>query len=121
MTTRELRKILMAVEKQEMTVKELRNILFEVENQDAELTDCDMIRLTKEEVQEQEDAMQALQVFVDGYGLGISKEKLVIKAYYSLSAKHDCYTINGRYISIDGKEFQLIKSRKQDRWIVKEF
>ena len=66
--------------------------------------------------------MKELQNFVNGYGLGISKEKLIEKAYFQLTADgHDCYTINDRYISIDGKDYQLIKSRKEDRWVVKEF
>lgn len=33
---------------------------------------------------------------------------------------HDCYVINDRYIGIDGKEYYLSKSRKHNRWIVKE-
>lgn len=66
--------------------------------------------------------MKELQNFVDGYGFGISKEKLVEKAYWQMRAEgHDCYIINDRYIGIDGKEYQLIKSRKQNRWIVKEY
>ena len=66
--------------------------------------------------------MRELQDFVNGYGLGISKEKLIVKAYRQLSADgHDCYILNDRYIGIDGKEYQLIKSRKEDRWIAKEF
>lgn len=66
--------------------------------------------------------MLALQNFVNNFGFGISKENLITKAYRQLSADgHDCYIINGKYISVDGEEFQLIKSRKEDRWIVKEF
>ena len=66
--------------------------------------------------------MQALQNFVDGYGIRISKEKLIEKAYRQLTADgHDCYIINEKYIGIDGKEYQIIKSGKQNRWIVKEF
>lgn len=66
--------------------------------------------------------MQALQNFVDGYGLGISKNELVERAYRKFDAEgHQCYIINEKYIGIDGKEYQIIKSRKQNRWIVKEF
>ena len=66
--------------------------------------------------------MKALQDFVNGYGFGISKEKLIVKAYRQLSADgHDCYILNDRYIGVDGEEFQLIKSRKHDAWIVKPF
>lgn len=66
--------------------------------------------------------MKALQNFVDNFGLGISKENLITKAYRQLSANgHDCYIINGKYINVDGEDLQLIKSRKEDRWIVKGF
>lgn len=66
--------------------------------------------------------MEELQNFVNQYGFGISKEKLMTAAYYFLSATHtDLYTINERYIHIDGHDYQVIKSRKENRWIVKEF
>lgn len=66
--------------------------------------------------------MTELQNFVNGYGLGISKEQLITKAYRHMSvAGRDCFIINDRYLSIDGSEYQLIKSRKEDRWIVKEY
>ena len=66
--------------------------------------------------------MNALQNFVDKYGLWISKEELIEKAYRQLSVDgHKCYIINDKYINVDGQDFQLIKSRKKDRWIVKEF
>lgn len=65
--------------------------------------------------------MKALQDFVDGYGFEISKEKLIERAYFQMKADgHDCYVINDRYIGIDGKEYYLSKSRKHNRWIVKE-
>lgn len=65
--------------------------------------------------------MQELQRFVDRFGFGISKEKLADKAYwYMVSEGHDCYIVNERYIGVDGKEYQFSKSRKQNRWIVKE-
>lgn len=66
--------------------------------------------------------MTALQNFVNNFGLGISKEKLVEKAYRQLSVDgHDCCILNGKYLIIDGKEYQLIKSKKENRWIAKEF
>ena len=62
-----------------------------------------------------------LQGFVDQYGLGISKVRLIDKAYRFMEGNgHDCYILNDLYIGIDGAEYQLIKSRKEDRWIVKE-
>ena len=66
--------------------------------------------------------MTALQNYIDGYGFGISKKKLIEKAYRQLTADgHHCYIINDLYIGIDGEEFQIIKSRKHGRWIVKPF
>lgn len=65
--------------------------------------------------------MRALQNFINGYGLGISKEKLIEKAYRQLESEgNDCCILNGRYIIINGEELQIIKSRKEDRWIAKE-
>ena len=62
-----------------------------------------------------------LQGFVDIFGLGITKEKLASKAYFYMENNgHECFTINGKYICIDGEEFQFIKSRATDKWIVKE-
>jgi hypothetical protein len=62
-----------------------------------------------------------LQGFVDGFGLGISKEKLADKAYWYMTGNgHECHTINGIYLSVDGEEFQFIKSCKETRWIIKE-
>lgn len=61
-----------------------------------------------------------IQGFVDYYGLGISKEKLAEKTYRYMDGNgHDCYVLNGKYIGVDGEEFQFIKSRKEGRWIVK--
>ena len=66
--------------------------------------------------------MTALQNYIDGYGFGISKKNLIEKAYRQLTADgHDCYIINDLYIGIDGKEYQIIKSIKQNSWIAKEF
>lgn len=66
--------------------------------------------------------MNELQSFVNQYGLGISKRDLITKAYRQFKAEgHDCYIINDKYIGIDEKEYQLVKSNKGHRWIVKEF
>ena len=66
--------------------------------------------------------MTALQNFVDGIGLGISKEKLVHYAYrFMVADGHDCCVLNEKYIIVDGKDYQFIKSKKQGRWIVKGF
>lgn len=66
--------------------------------------------------------MQELQNFVNGYGLGISVEKLADKAYFQMEANgHDVCIINDRYLEMDGRRYQFTKSRKQGGWIVKEF
>lgn len=65
--------------------------------------------------------MERLQEIVNGFGFGISKEKLIAKAYRVLQAEgHDVYVLNDLYIGIDGYEYQVIKSARQGRWIVKE-
>ena len=66
--------------------------------------------------------MEELQRFVDGFGLGISVEKLASKAYNEMSKMgHEVWIVNDRYLAVDGHEYQFIQSRKNNRWIVKEF
>ena len=66
--------------------------------------------------------MKALQNFVDQFGLGISKEKLVNKAYYAMEALgYNVCILNEKYLVINGINYQFIKSRKEARWIVKAF
>lgn len=55
MTTRELRQMLFTVDNQEITVKELRAILFNVDEQDEELTENDLMRLTRKEEEMKND------------------------------------------------------------------
>lgn len=65
--------------------------------------------------------MERLQQIINGYGFGISKKNLIEKAYRQLEAEgHQVYILNDLYIGIDGTEYQIIKSRKQDRWIAKQ-
>lgn len=65
--------------------------------------------------------MTELQNFVNGYGLGISVEKLADKAYRHMELKgHEVCLINDRYLEVDGTEYLFSKSRKNGRWIVKE-
>lgn len=66
--------------------------------------------------------MKELQEFVNHYGLGIKVEDLVVKAYRFLSRDHeDLYTINDRYLHVDGVDYHFTKSRKENRWVVKAF
>lgn len=67
------------------------------------------------------EEMKALQEFVSKYGFGISKEDLVSEAYYALRASgYGTYVINDKYLGINDREFQIIKSKKDGRWVVKE-
>ena len=64
--------------------------------------------------------MKEFQSFVDDFGIGISKRELMKKAYTWLTSRgHDCYILNEIYLGVDGEEYQVIKSRKMGRWIVK--
>ena len=47
MTVRELRNMLFNVDNQELTIKELRAILFEIDKQDEEITESQMLKLTR--------------------------------------------------------------------------
>lgn len=63
-----------------------------------------------------------IQDYVNLYGLGISKKELVNKTYRYLDRnEHECVVLNDIYLMVDGEVFQLLKSRKQNKWIVKEF
>lgn len=65
--------------------------------------------------------MERLQQIINGFGFGITKEKLIEKAYRVLEAEgHKVYILNDKYIGIDGYEYQVIKSIKEDRWVAKE-
>lgn len=65
--------------------------------------------------------MTDLQNFVNGFGLGISKEELASKAYNAMEALgHKAVILNSKYLIVDEIEYQFTKSRKQGAWIVKE-
>ena len=65
--------------------------------------------------------MKRMQEIVNGFGFGITKEKLIEKVYRVLEAEgHDVYVLNGKYIGIDGYEYQVVKNTKEGRWVVKE-
>lgn len=65
--------------------------------------------------------MERLQEIVNEYGFGITKEKLIEKAYRILEAEgHEVYILNGIYIGIDGYEYQVVKSVRNGFWTVKK-
>ena len=65
--------------------------------------------------------MERLQQIINEYGFGISKETLISVAYMKLKKEgHEVYILNDKYIGIDGYEYQVIKSLKENRWIAKE-
>lgn len=66
--------------------------------------------------------MKDLQNFVNGFGFGISVQKLAEKAYRQMAVLgHDVCILNDRYLIMDGASYMFSKSRKQGGWIVKEF
>lgn len=66
--------------------------------------------------------MGALQRGVDRYGLGISKEQLATRMYRAMEAAgHHASILNDKYVTVNGKTYQFIKSQKEGRWIVKDY
>ena len=64
--------------------------------------------------------MKDLQNFVNQYGLGLSKENLADAAYDAMKVLgHDVCLLNDKYLIVDGVNYQFIKSRKNNCWIVK--
>lgn len=65
---------------------------------------------------------ERIQNEADKYGFGISVEKLVVDIYRQLEAQGaDICLLNDRYLIAEGRSFQLLKTRKQGRWTVREF
>jgi hypothetical protein len=66
--------------------------------------------------------MTELQSFLDGYGFGISVEKLADKAYTHMALKgHQVCLVNERYLEVDGTTYLFSKSKKHGRGIAKAF
>ena len=80
-----------------------------------------ILRPSRGSTKKEDKTMTELQNFVNGYGLGISVEKLADKAYRHMELKgHEVCLINDRYLEVDGTEYLFSKSRKNGCWIVKE-
>lgn len=66
--------------------------------------------------------MKTLQNFVNNFGIGISKENLVLQACYFMTAQgHECYTISdNKYLGVNGVDYKFIRSKAKNCWTVKE-
>ena len=64
-----------------------------------------------------------LQEILKGFGLGISKEELISQIYRTLKAEgiKDIAILNDKYLTIEGQDYKIIKSKKTNSWIVKQF
>lgn len=63
-----------------------------------------------------------IEEIIGKYGFGITVENLAELVYRELALKGFCPSImNDRYISVDGANYQLIKSRSKGQWTVKKF
>ena len=64
--------------------------------------------------------IEKIQNFINNWGLGLTVKDLTTKVYRHMEAEgHHSYILNGRYIGVDDVEYRFIKSRKENRWIVK--
>lgn len=64
--------------------------------------------------------LEKLQEFVNRYGFGISKKELRDKAYRFMACEgYDVLALNEIYLIVNGTSYQFIKSRKNNRWMVK--
>lgn len=67
-------------------------------------------------------AKEMLQGFIDGFGFGISVQKLADKAYRYMESKgYNVCIVNDRYLEVDGTTYLFSKSRKHGGWIAKAF
>lgn len=64
---------------------------------------------------------ERIQEMVNAYGFGISVEKLVSELYWKLTIEGaDACIVNGRYLEVDGVNYQLKKTRSKGHWTVVE-
>lgn len=58
---------------------------------------------------------------VSNFGTGISTKKMVSKLYWLLYGQvKNVHIVNEKYISVNGREFQLIRRKSKGMWEVKE-
>lgn len=64
--------------------------------------------------------IEKMQDFVNGYGIGMTKQDLVSELYWYLKEQgHEVCVLNDKYLIVDGTDYQFIKSNKTRSWIVK--
>lgn len=68
------------------------------------------------------EILEFLQEKANNFSLETSKKTIAQKLYWEAKAAgHDICILNTIYLKSNGKEIQFIKSKKQNKWIVKEF
>lgn len=56
------------------------------------------------------------------YGFGMRIEEMANQIYWALRSKgYDVYILNERYISCEGNDYQILKTRSKGCWTVKAF
>ena len=69
-----------------------------------------------------EAIMNAIYEEANKYGFGMSVEEMASKIYLALIAEgYDACIVNDRYISCNGCNNQLLKTRSKGCWTVKAF
>lgn len=62
-----------------------------------------------------------VQEIVSGYGFGISVKDLAVAVYRKLTAAGEmAYIVNERYVGVNGKTYQFLKTRSKGQWTVRE-
>ena len=61
-----------------------------------------------------------VQNFVNGFGTGCSKEKMIANVYRFLEHRNiDCCILNDKYLEFDNYLVELIRKRSIGIWVVK--
>jgi len=61
-----------------------------------------------------------IQSFVNGFGTGCSKEKMIANVYRFLENKNiGCCILNDKYLEFDNYLIELIRKRSIGIWVVK--
>lgn len=67
-----------------------------------------------------EEVKQVIQNFVNGFGTGCSKEKMIYNVHFYLRSQEiDNCVLNDKYIEYDGHVIELIRKRSIGIWAVK--